>query len=152
MIFKDAYAANDKLTSPINRFKLCLNCKDPWDYHYNWLCHGHSYPFNGLSSVNTNDYASYNGYWPQNPLQIWAKSHYITKSMLSSIGLNDINDYYNYFFNMYYNSQPIPNTTTSTSKKLTNEFLPDWKLSRALSIKSGECPCGISRQWCSYHK
>lgn len=89
---------------------------------------GQSWDYHGGWACKTDHRAPYS--------KIPNNQKYITKSMLDSIGLT-LEQYQK------------PSTSAVTSAPMGE--VPQWKASLSLSMRTGECPCGVNRQVCHYH-
>lgn len=133
MIYKDNNAQSDTEDHPARRGnELCLNCGKVYSLHYGWRC-------NGAGIDNTF-------------FSVQASNRYLTQSMKDSLNMNNRP------------TDPAPTTvkmkavsttpasSTTMSDEITQQDLDvsDWK--NWVHNSPGECPCGISRRDCTYHK
>jgi len=126
MIFKDYWATWDTEKYPASRQMddKCLNCSKKRFSHFGWSC--------------------------VHPGRIFFEDVprsccYVTQSMLNSIRMT---------LEEFLASNPAPcgpAVQPPLVVKPTSEN-PQWKTSLNLSMRHGECPCGVARAVCSYHK
>lgn len=128
MIFKDYWATWDTEKYPASRQTddKCLNCGQRRIVHRGWRC---------------DDAPSGSIFFDDGP----RTTCYVTQSMLNSIRMT---------LEEFLASKPAPCGPTVQPPlvvKPTSEN-PQWKTSLNLSMRHGECPCGVARAVCSYHK
>lgn len=141
MIFKDAFASKDRDDMPCSRGvnTLCLNCGNPYFEHYGWSC--------SRSRPTTQSNFS----------KLSAHEHYITTSMLSSLGYLDDELYFYHKHRASVVLDPgrgLGPASPAVPRPVTPAHAekPQWLVSRMSSTAPGECPCGVARNICSYHR
>jgi hypothetical protein len=141
MIYSDAKSANDTDREPACRLGACLNCGNGWAYHFGWRC------------VNIPSVEKLFSRLPE-------KYRFITQEMKDSIN-GPI-------------TQPVPTLRSPSASEskivdifkqdiadyerrnqkqpVAKEEVPEWKKWRDANVNTGDCPCGLIRSTCEYHR
>lgn len=125
MIYKDALSVSDSESCPAKRLEDCLNCAQSWGQHRGWSCTRTRLSFYEIG-VST--------------------ERYETQSMRDSLSHPKVPI-------IVAQQKPKGWDSLSTPKAPTAKAetdLSDWRAWR--NQAPGECPCGIVKTMCDYHR
>ncbi len=127
MIFNDIHAHRDSEECPAKRQEACMNCGHYWDDHIFWSCYDavECYKFD----------------------QAYSGEQYLTQSMLDSIEPPTMQK-----IQVKQSCAPVTMNTPNLLNPDNRNDLTDWRTWANVNKLPSECPCGIYRNDCSYHK
>lgn len=136
MIFADSEAHHDTPSKPAHRPGNCMQCFRIWKDHHGWACPDSAITMRGRTFENL--HAAYRFCTPEMRATVSNAVWSANEKPLGSRGL----------------SKPVAPTAAKPVPQPPQKSLevPQWKLSLSLSMKDGECPCGIARSVCSFHR
>lgn len=137
MIYADRAAVDDLESEPVDRDEPCLNCGGQWWEHNGWIC-------NNSGFIRTDCRFS----------NVPPAYRYLTRGMLDTAGTG-------HGRNLYLTPNEVIFIACKRAAAAAVDIIarpprindrPDWFLSREAGLQPGECPCGIAKQRCAYHK
>lgn len=130
MIYKDDNSQYDLEDMPYNRHEDCLNCGQEHSNHFGWICYNTLGITDGFGDLSTN----FSDYLPTDK--------YLTQSMKDSIISKS-----DYLISHYKFLSDLADKPAHQTAKPTIDQWQTWAHNQP-----GDCPCGIKREVCDYHR